>query len=77
VKTKNRLLQIRLQISAEMGVKLTQSDMGEIIKADQRVIGRYENQEGQPSLGRAIDIAARISRYTGKKYYVEDIFYNA
>ncbi|MCM1564945.1 MAG: helix-turn-helix transcriptional regulator [Dehalobacter sp.] len=76
METRNRLLQIRLDISAKEGIKLTQEDMGKIIKVNKKILSRYENQEGQPSLGRAIDIAARLTKYVKKKYIVEDIFYN-
>ncbi len=72
---KNRLLQIRQQLSIDAGVKITGEEMGEILSMGQKVYSRYETQKSQPSLRTALKIAKALSRYTGRKYIVEDIFY--
>lgn len=72
---KNKLLQIRQRIALEEGVKITGEEMGKILGIGQKMYSRYEIQRSQPSLERAIEFAEALSKYTGRKYTVEDIFY--
>jgi len=64
LRLKNRLLEIRLK----MGFKKAE-DFAKYIKTGQSQYSRYENQEVQPSLKKAIEISKIL------KMKVEEIFY--
>ena len=67
--TKNRLLQIRLQMGLDTGKNITQKDMADILGLERSQYSRYEKQIIQPSLDMALQIARTLNKA------VEDIFY--